>query len=135
MAHIGPLAETADTVTLRRADFEALVAAAEDVADRASFAAFEARVARDGMAAVKADSLTLQEAVRILDEGESPVRVWREKRGLTGRALAAAAGVSPVYLSEIENGKKPGSAAAIVALAKALQVDAGDLLPPAATDD
>jgi len=96
MARIGPLAETADTVTLRRTDFEALIPAAEDVADRRSFNAFEARVAAKGMDAIKADSLTLQEALRILDDGESPVRVWREKRGMTGRALAAVAGVSPV---------------------------------------
>lgn len=128
MAHIGPIAETADTVTLRRADFDALVAAAEDAADRRSFDAFDARVAAEGMDAVRADSLTLEQFNRIV-EGESPVRVWREQRGMTARVLAAAAGISAAYLSEIEAGKKPGSAAAVVALARALRVDAQDLLP------
>jgi DNA-binding XRE family transcriptional regulator len=134
MAHVGPLAETAETVTLRRADFEALVAAAEDAADRRSFDAFDAFVAAKGMGSIKADSLTMQEALRILDDGKSPVRVWREKRGMTGRALASAAGISSVYLSEIERGKKPGRAFAIVALAKALRVEAADLLPSPAAD-
>jgi DNA-binding Xre family transcriptional regulator len=127
MEHIGPIAETADTVTLRRQDFDALVTAAEDASDQRAFAVFDARVARDGWAAVAADALTLREASRIAD-GESPVRVWRERRGLTARALATAAGINAAYLSEIEAGKKPGSAAAIVALGRALNVDAGDLL-------
>ena len=127
MAHVGPIAETADTVTLRRADYEALLEAAEDVADRAALAAFERRVASEGLAAVRADSLTLEEASRLV-EGESPVRVWREHRGMTARALAAAAEVNAAYLSEIESGKKPGSAAALVRLAKALKVEVEDLL-------
>jgi ribosome-binding protein aMBF1 (putative translation factor) len=40
---------------------------------------------------------------RILDD-ESPVKVWREKRGLSQRALAEQAGVSPSSLAEIETG-------------------------------
>lgn len=53
-------------------------------------------------------------------EGVSPIRIWRKRRGMTARAPSGAAGVSHVYLSEIGTGKKPGSAVAIVALAKAL---------------
>lgn len=128
MAYIGPIAETADTVTLRREDFEALIAAAEDASDRRALAAFDAKVERQGLDAVRADSLTMEEVMQIA-EGASPVRVWRKRRGMTARALSEAAGISHVYLSEIETGKKPGSAIAIVALAKALGVDAGDLLP------
>jgi hypothetical protein len=133
MAHIGLIAETAETVTMRRQDFEALIAAVEDVADRRAFAAFDARVAQEGLPAVFEDSLTLEQACRIAD-GESPVRVWRERRGLTARALAAAAAINPAYLSEIEAGKKPGSATAIIGLAKALRVDAGDLLLQISTE-
>jgi DNA-binding Xre family transcriptional regulator len=128
MAYIGPIAETADTVTLRREDFDALIAAAEDASDRRALAAFDAKIERQGLEAVHADSLTMEEVVQIA-EGASPIRIWRKRRGLTARALSEAAGISPVYLSEIETGKKPGSAVAIVALAKALDVDASDLLP------
>ena len=52
------------------------------------------------------------EAVRRLLDDESPVNVWREKRGLSQRDLAAQAGISPRYLAEIEAGRKPGSAKA-----------------------
>jgi len=128
MAYIGPIAETADTVTLRREDFDTLIAAAEDTSDRRALAAFDTMVKRQGVEAVRADSLTIEEVMQIA-EGMSPIRVWRKRRGLTARALAETAGISPVYLSEIETGKKPGSAVAIVALAKALGVDASDLLP------
>jgi len=128
MAYIGPIAETADTVTLRREDFDTLIAAAEDASDRRALAAFDTKVKRQGLEAVRADSLTMEEVMQIA-EGMSPIRVWRKRRGLTARALSEIAGMSPVYLSEIETGKKPGSAVAIVALAKALGVDASDLLP------
>jgi len=64
---------------------------------------------------------------RMLD-GESPVKVWREHRKLTVRALAEKAGVSPSLISEIETGKKEGSIATLKALARALQVDLDDLV-------
>jgi transcriptional regulator with XRE-family HTH domain len=61
-------------------------------------------------------------------DGESPVKVWREKRGRSKRELATAAGVSAGYLAEIETGRKPGSAAALARLAEALQVQMEDLI-------
>ena len=36
------------------------------------------------------------------------MKVWHEECGLTQRALAEQARVSPSYLAEIETGKKPG---------------------------
>jgi transcriptional regulator with XRE-family HTH domain len=61
--------------------------------------------------------------------GEVPLRVWREHRGLSARALADRAGVSTAYLSQIETGNKPGSFAAMAKLARALGVDMEDLEP------
>ncbi len=63
---------------------------------------------------------------RMLD-GESRLKVWREHRGLTVRALADKAGVSASLVSEIETGKKEGSIATLKALARALRVDLDDL--------
>ncbi|HSK38964.1 MAG TPA: helix-turn-helix transcriptional regulator, partial [Arenibaculum sp.] len=63
--------------------------------------------------------LPLDQAKRIMD-GENPVRVWREYRGLSLRGLAAKAGIGPSYLSEIERAEKPGSVDACKALADAL---------------
>jgi len=71
--------------------------------------------------------LTAREARRLL-EGESPVKVWREKRGWTQRELAAETGVGAGYLADIETGRKPGCATALARLAKSLQVQIEDLL-------
>jgi transcriptional regulator with XRE-family HTH domain len=38
--------------------------------------------------------------------GESEVRVFREHRGLTQQALAAACGISVPYLTQIETGRR-----------------------------
>jgi DNA-binding XRE family transcriptional regulator len=65
--------------------------------------------------------------VEQLSKGESPLRVWREYRGLTQQALADAAGVGESYISQLEAGTKTGSLGTIRALADALQVDVEDL--------
>jgi len=127
MSAIKLLAETPDTVTISRADLDALLDAAENAADIASVHAWTAHVAAVGRDAAIANNYTAEEAKRLL-AGESPVRIWREKRGLTQRALATAAAIPAGYLSEIENGKKPGSVAAYRALAKTLAVAMEDLI-------
>ncbi|HEY4252485.1 MAG TPA: helix-turn-helix transcriptional regulator [Roseomonas sp.] len=127
MSVIKPLRVTSKTVTLSRADFDALVEAAEDRADRAAFARFDADIARRGLEAVLEEALPI-DAVERIGDGESPLRVWREHRGLTASALAEAAGVSVSYISEIETGKKPGSAATLAKLAKALRTRLDSLL-------
>ena len=120
------LAETPETVTISRADLDALIDAAENAEDIASVRAWKAYVAAAGFDAAIANSYTGAEAKRLLN-GESHVRIWREKRGMTQRALAAAAAIPAGYLSEIESGKKPGSVAAFRALATALAVPMEDL--------
>ena len=120
---IRPLAEDGDTVVLRRADFEALLREAEDAADAAQMREAEARVAAGE------DEYVPIELTRRLIAGEVPVRVWREHRDLSARALAARAGISAAYLSHIETGKKPGSFEAMAKLARALGVAMEDLEP------
>ena len=63
----------------------------------------------------------------ILD-GENPVRVWREYRGLTQQQLAGAAGISIPYLSQIESGKRKGTAEVLAAIAQALRLSLDDLV-------
>ena len=49
--------------------------------------------------------------VKRIANGEHPVRVWRQYRGMKAAELATAADVARSYLPDIENGKKPvGSA-------------------------
>lgn len=74
------------------------------------------------------DELIPQEvADRLLGGEGSPLRVWREYRGLTQEALAQAAGVGKSYISQLEAGKKAGSLAVFKRLAEALRVDVDDL--------
>ncbi len=121
------LSETQDTVTVSRGDWTQLLSELEDAQDRAAVVGRRRHEAATGKKAARRDYLTAPEARRLLD-GESPVKVWREKRGRSQRELATAAGMSAGYLADIETGRKPGSAAALARLAKALQVQIEDLL-------
>jgi DNA-binding XRE family transcriptional regulator len=120
------MSDTTETVTLTRAEYEALIARLEDAEDLAAVAAAEAREAALGKESARADYLPI-ELVRRLSAGEHPVRVWRAHRGLTREALAAAAGIAPSYLSEIETRRKPGSFGAFAKLAAALHISLDDL--------
>lgn len=111
-----PIAETSDAVTFDRRDVEELAAAIEDLEARAAFAA------------TRGEELLPAEIVKRLCTGESPVRVFREHRGLGAAELAGRAGVSASYLSEIESGRKPGSARTLAKLACALDVAVDELI-------
>lgn len=99
-----------DTVTIPRAEYEAMRAKLDDLDDILA-----------GHAAQTGATLPHDFAMRII-AGDHPVRVWREYRGMSAVALAEAAGLSKPYLSEIETGKKPGSVDAFKAMASALGV-------------
>ena len=101
------------------AEYEALL----DAADIASADRIQARVAA-GLDEVVPASLVN----RIID-GENTILVWREYRGLTAADLAAEAGISAPYLSELESGKKRGGIATLRKLATALSIDLDDLVP------
>ena len=60
-------------------------------------------------------------------DGESPVKVWREHRGLTQEQLASAAGVSRALVAAIETGRKEGSTSSLKKLAAALGCELGNL--------
>jgi ribosome-binding protein aMBF1 (putative translation factor) len=121
MKAIRPLAEEGDTVLLSRADYESLVRQAEDAADAAQIRDAEARVE-----AGEEEYVPVALTKRLM-AGDVPVRVWREHRGLSARALASRAGISTAYLSQIETGKKPGSFDAMAKVARALGVAMEDL--------
>jgi len=131
---ITPIEEHGDTVLLSRADYEILLDALEDAEDLAVVADRRAREAALGVEAARKRYVPWPVMERLI-EGENPVRVLREHRGMTLRALAEAAKLPPGYLSEIETGRKPGSARALARLARALDVDIEDLLPPDEGED
>jgi len=126
-----PIGETSSTVTLRKRDWRALIARLEDLEDAAAIAERRAHEAKVGKEVARRDYLTGDEVRRILDD-ESPVKIWREKRGLSQRELGEQAGVSSSYLAEIETGKKPGSAEALRKLSRVLAIPMENLVsgPP-----
>ena len=85
----------------------------------------------EAMAADEEETLP-HEMVRRLVEGEPPVRVWREHRGMTQRELAERIGIQKAYLSQIESGRRMGSVKVLANLAETLEVAIEDLLedPP-----
>ncbi|MBO6755483.1 MAG: helix-turn-helix domain-containing protein [Roseibium sp.] len=113
---ITPNGET--LVIMPLADYEALI-------DAADIAAAD-KVKADISAGL--DELVPGNVVHRIVHGENPIRVWREYRGMKAKDLAAAADITPAYLSEIETGKKDGSIKAIKAIAAALKVDMDDLV-------
>ena len=62
-------------------------------------------------------------------EGANPLTVWRKYRGLSQKQLAELTGISSAYLSQIELGKRKGSAEIWSALAQQLQLTVDDILP------
>ncbi len=128
MNAIRPIAQTDDTVTLRRADYERLLEALEDAEDIAALEAAAAREQELGEEAAHADYLSAELVSRLL-AGEHPVRIWREHRSLSQEELGCKAGIARSYLSEIEGRRKPGSLDAYRKLASALGLTVDDLLP------
>jgi DNA-binding Xre family transcriptional regulator len=68
------------------------------------------------------------EVVYAILDGENPIRVWREHRGLTQQELAEAAGISKPYLSQLETGKRKGRTKVLSAIASALNLALGDIV-------
>jgi DNA-binding XRE family transcriptional regulator len=112
-----------ELVTIPRAEYDRLHAAAEDLADLQSHDRAMAQ-----LAAGEDELIPAAFANRLLD-GESPLRVYRDLRGLTQSALAEKARVNRVTVAEIETGRKRGSISTLRALATALNVTLDDLAP------
>jgi DNA-binding XRE family transcriptional regulator len=98
-----------------------VVMSTETFEDMMDIIAFDAAKADDG------ETFPLSVLDAMLG-GESPVRVFRKHRGLSQDALAERVGVSKTTISEIESGRKTGSVETLLAIAKALNVEIGDLV-------
>ncbi|MCS0504310.1 helix-turn-helix domain-containing protein [Ancylobacter mangrovi] len=109
-------------VVLPEADYEALVAAAEDAADIAAVRRFKERLASGE------EELVPAAIVDRLVAGENAIRVWREHRGLSASSLAEKAGIAQAFLSQIETGKRDGTVTTLKKIADALSVTVDDLI-------
>lgn len=104
------------------AEYAALRELAEDAADSAALARFAKRYARG-----EEETVPMEVIDRIM-AGVSPLRVWREHRGLTAAQLAAAVAITTAHVSKLESGKGEPSVALLRRLSKALAVDIDLLL-------
>lgn len=110
----------ASFVVVPLAEWDALMARLEEREDGMD--------ASQQLAAIRAGEETLPaEMVARLTSGESPLKVWREHRGYTLRALAAEIGISSAAVSKIETGKSQPTVATLSKLAAALGCDMEDL--------
>ena len=112
-----------ETVTITRTEYDRLCAAEQDFDDL--------RAALDVRERIDAGTEELVPAAvadRLID-GASPLRVWREHRGLSQFALARASGVNRVQIADIEADRATGSVRTLRALADALGVTVDDLIP------
>lgn len=76
----------------------------------------------DRLAALDADdgSRIPHDVALAIIRGANPVAAFRSHAGISIHDLSERTGVAPSYLSEIERGLKPGSAATLSRIAKAL---------------
>lgn len=111
-----------EMVTIPRAEYDRLVAAADVMSDIEAYDRAKAALASGEDELIPADYVD-----RILN-GESPLRVWRAYRGLTQVKLSEASGVNRVQIADIEAGRKNGSVATLKALAEALGVTIDEIV-------
>jgi DNA-binding XRE family transcriptional regulator len=104
------------------AEYERLLALAEDRIDINEARRVSARIASGEEATLPADFVAAMVAGKT-----QPLRLWRQHRGLTLDALGKACGVTRSALSQIESGRTKASGALLKRLAKALDCDMDDL--------
>ena len=100
-------------------DYPRMVASLEDLAD---IEAIDQALREDRFG----DSIP-GEIVSAIINGVLPLRAWRLYRKHTLASLAERTGISNSYLSQIENGKKPGTLDIYRRLAAVLGVEPDDL--------
>jgi len=111
-----------EMIVLSKSDYEALLERAELAEDIEAVDDYRRKLATG-----EEEAIPEAFANRLID-GENPIRVYRELRGLSARELADKTGISAAFLSEIENGKKEGGVSTLKKMAQALGVTIDDLV-------
>ena len=114
-------------VVIPEAEYEALNEAAIDASDRRAVRRFRAAVAAGE------EELIPSEVVNSILDGENPIRVWRQHRGMTLSRLAKKVGIGPAYLSQVETGKRDGTVGTLRKIANELDIAIDDLVSPFAS--
>jgi len=93
-----------ELVILTRAEYDALVEAAESAAEDAADARIYAE--RKAALAAGADSILPPEVSAAIQRGDSRIKAIRKWRGVGQVELAAAVGIVQGHLSDVENGRR-----------------------------
>ena len=109
-------------ITIPLREYKALRLAADELDDLRAFDRAKGALDADE------DELVPAETLKRLLAGTSPLRVWRELRGLTQSGLANASGVNRVQIADIEAGRRKGSLETARKLADALGIAIDDLV-------
>ncbi|MEO8723463.1 MAG: helix-turn-helix transcriptional regulator [Sphingobium sp.] len=109
-------------ISIPLVEYLSLQAASEELTDLRAYDRALAQLA-DGE-----EELLPAELVKRMISGESPLRLWREFRGLTQTALAETSSVNRIQIADIEAGRKKGSIQTIKKLAATLNVTLDELV-------
>jgi ribosome-binding protein aMBF1 (putative translation factor) len=108
-----------EVAILPRKDYELLVAKASEADEDAGTARIVARARKE---IASGGPLLPKDIVDRMANGENPVRVLREWRDVTQMYLSFKTNLSQGYISDIENGRRTGTAAALRLIASVLKV-------------
>ncbi len=115
------ISSDSDTVTLSRREYDALRARAGDLGGE--------DIMTERILAERSDDVAIPEHVwQEIEKTWRPIGPLRKWRGLTQAQLAAKAGLTQAYLSELEAGKKIGEVGTLRMIATALGVGIEDVL-------
>lgn len=111
-----------EMAVLPKADYDRLLDAYEDREDIAAARSFREKLATGDEELIPAEFVN-----RMLD-GESKIKVWRDFRGMSAKALAKSVGISQPYLSQIESGARDGAVETVKKIADALGITVDELV-------
>jgi DNA-binding XRE family transcriptional regulator len=103
-------------------EYQALREELEELQDIRDFDETRARIL-----AGEEETMPVEWVLRMV-RGESSIKVWREYREWTEKALAEAVGIDEAHLAQIETGEIDPSAKTVKRIAEALKVDMDDLI-------
>jgi hypothetical protein len=108
-----------EVAILPRKDYEALVAKAAEADEDAATARLVARARKE---IADGGPLIPLDVVNRIADGENPIRVLREWRDVTQLYLAHRTNIGQGYISDLENGRRKGTTAALKEIARVLEV-------------
>jgi hypothetical protein len=108
-----------EVAILPRKEYEALVAKAKESDEDAGTARLVARGRKE--IAAGAPLIPMAVADRIAN-GENPIRVIREWQDITQLYLSMKTNIGQGYISDLENGRRKGTTAALKEIARVLKV-------------